>query len=204
MSHFASHIEENILGAECNAQTIAGLDEVGRGALAGPFVVGCFVRNIQDDLPSVKDSKKLSEKKRHALIHPLFEKANCWSLGIVTAKEISDFGMAWANTTGFNRALQNLPRVPDLVLYDGNPLQLKHHNTRNIIRGDQTHATISASSIIAKVIRDFFMEELHNEFPYYDFLHNKGYGTLIHREGLKQYGMVDGLHRKSFVSHLLV
>lgn len=204
MKPFASHAQENTYAKKNNATTIAGLDEVGRGALAGPFVVGCVTRNISTTFPPVKDSKLFSKSQRHNVIVPLLSQCSAWSVGIVEANEISQHGMAWAIIEGFTRALRLLPQQPDIVFYDGRQLPLSHPHAVNIVHGDVTHATIAASSIIAKVIRDLFMQDMHDSYPHYNFFDNKGYGTLTHRKALKKYGALTGVHRTSFVDHLLV
>lgn len=202
-SAFASTHDETIRARSIKAHTIAGLDEVGRGAISGPLVVGCFVRHTQRKMPAVKDSKALSPHKRRALLPQIFSSACAWSVGIVEANEISKNGMTWALCTAYNKALASLPFSPHLVLYDGRPQHLNHPQAHAIIRGDQTHATIAAASIIAKVVRDLFMDAIGEEYPSYFFHSHKGYGTRLHKQALQTYGAINGIHRTQFVKTFL-
>ncbi|MFA5030870.1 MAG: ribonuclease HII [Patescibacteria group bacterium] len=202
-SAFASTHNENVRAQSVGAQTIAGLDEVGRGAISGPLVVGCFVRDIQKTMPRVKDSKTLSPRMRQALLPKIFSCAHAWSIGIVEADDITLHGMSWALREAFNQALDRLPSVPDIVLYDGRPQKLHHPDSYAIINGDATHATIAAASIIAKVIRDLFMDAIGEEYPEYFFNTNKGYGTPLHKKALLAHGSIKGIHREKFVKTFL-
>lgn len=202
-SAFASTHDETILARSIGAQTIAGLDEVGRGAISGPLVVGCFVRNIQQKMPAVKDSKALSPQRRRILLPEIFSCACAWSVGIVEANEINLHGMTWALRTAYNQALASLPFSPHLVIYDGKSQHLNHPQAHAIIRGDQTHATIAAASIIAKVIRDVFMDAIGEDYPSYFFRSHKGYGTPMHKHALQMYGAINGIHRTQFVKTFL-
>jgi len=202
-SAFASTHNENIRARSANAQTIAGLDEVGRGAISGPLVVGCFVRDINSKMPKVKDSKLVSPKQRRKLLPEIFSCARMWSIGVVEADDITLYGMTWALREAFNQALSKLPSAPDIVLYDGRPQILNHPNSYPIINGDTTHATIAAASIIAKVIRDLFMDALAEDYPEYFFNAHKGYGTLLHKKALLAHGSIDGIHRQKFVKTFL-
>ena len=200
---FASTQDENFRAKSVNAQTIAGLDEVGRGAISGPLVVGCFVRDTQQKMPAVKDSKALSPHKRRTLLPKIFSCACAWSVGIVEANEISLHGMTWALRTAYNQALASLPFSPHLVIYDGLPQHLNHPQAHAIIRGDQTHATIAAASIIAKVVRDLFMDAIGEDYPAYFFHSHKGYGTPLHKQALQTNGAINGIHRTQFVKTFL-
>jgi len=202
-THQASQHIENKFARRIHAQTIAGLDEVGRGAISGPLVVGCFVRDIAQFMPEVEDSKMLTPKKRRALVPQLFTCSRAWSLGIVEANDISSRGMSWALHEAFSRALRALPFSPDLVFYDGAPQSLPHPAAHAVIRGDATHATIAAASIIAKVFRDLCMHALSETHPQYGFDAHKGYGTEKHKHALLAHGLLPGIHRTQFVQTFL-
>lgn len=199
----ASCEKENRIASSQNARTIAGLDEVGRGAISGPLVVGCFVRKIAQTLPRVRDSKMLTPRARRALVPKLFLCATEWSLGVVEASEINENGMGWAVPEAFRRALAALPTDPDILFYDGKPQSFFHPSAHAIIHGDQTHATISAASIIAKVIRDLFMQTMDEDYPQYHFSSHKGYGTRLHKKALKTFDSIEGIHRTQFVKTFL-
>lgn len=202
MSAFASVEEENRIARNLNAQTIGGMDEVGRGAVAGPLVSCCIIRKTTTTLESLKDSKELSPVQRHRLVPYIFDNSVAWGIGIVTVPELTRNGMTWAVTASFNRALKNAVRVSDVLFYDGRALKLDHQHAHPIIDGDATHATIAAASIIAKVVRDCFMHELDAELPLYGFAEHKGYGTAQHMASIIRNGMIDGIHRPLFLRNI--
>jgi len=196
---YASQQKENVLLEASGGSLIGGIDEVGRGALAGPLVSICYIRKITTTLPCVKDSKQLSPAERMRLLQPLFSAAECWGAGIVEADEIIDHGMSWAVRESFERALAACAIMPDLVLYDGRAVSLSHPNTIPQVKGDVHHATIASASIIAKVMRDILMTGLHASFPRYHFNEHKGYGTRQHLEAIHRWGMLPHIHRSTFI-----
>lgn len=190
---------ENATAKKYAARFVAGLDEVGRGAIAGPLVVGCVVRDVTKKFPLVADSKKLTPHQRMALVPEILSALSSWSVGIVEADEITERGMAWAIQTAFQRALDLLPMTPDLTLYDGRQMNIRAQNPVAIIKGDATRATIAAASILAKVIRDLFMHSLDVDFPQYGFAGHKGYGSEKHFDAIRTHGMLPHIHRTGFI-----
>lgn len=179
-------------------QYIAGIDEVGRGPLAGPVVAAAVILPRDFSVLGVDDSKKLSEKKREALYDQIIECAVAYSVGIADNYVIDEINILEATKLAMKKALKGLSVNPDYILIDA--LTLKDVTTpqRGIIKGDSISVSIAAASIIAKVTRDRLMKEYHERFPQYAFDHNKGYGTKDHYEGIKSYGTCL-LHRRSFL-----
>ena len=186
---------------------ICGIDEVGRGPLAGPVVAGAVVFLNKDNinphlLSSLNDSKKLSAKKREWLYEMIVDenkKGNLsYGIGLATAQEIDEINILQATFNAMRRAVDNLSVKPDVALIDGNqtPRPFKC-NVQTVIKGDSLSFSIAGASIVAKVYRDNLMQELAKKYPYYGFEKNAGYGTKAHIEGLKQYGICDE-HRKSY------
>lgn len=175
---------------------IAGVDEVGRGALAGPVVAGAV---ILKDFPiqGIMDSKKLTASKRERLAKDIRREALAYAIGQASAKEIDTYNILNATLLAMKRAVQNLAIIPDQVLIDGNCSPILPYPTQTIIRGDQLSPVISAASIFAKVCRDRLMQDLHQHYPQYGFAQHKGYGTAQHQAALWQYGCTP-LHRFSF------
>lgn len=183
-----------------NVRSLAGMDEVGRGSLAGPLIAAACVFDVNEEIPeSITDSKVLSQKQRHALLPIIFSFARAWSIGIVEADEINERGMGWAAQEVFVRTLHQLPHKPEAVIYDGRKISLDHVKTKNVIDGDALCQTIAAASIIAKVTRDLMMMSLHEDYPQYDFFSHKGYGAQKHYEAIKKYGMIPHVHRTGFI-----
>lgn len=184
---------------------IAGVDEAGRGPLAGPVVAAAVILDPQHPLPGLKDSKLLSEKKREQLLLLIQENALAWAVGRASVEEIDQLNILQASLLAMQRAVAALQWVPELALIDGNrcPANLPCP-ARAIIGGDQTVPAISAASIIAKVTRDREMLDWHVQFPQYGFARHKGYGTQAHLEALSAYGP-SPIHRHSFapVSEML-
>jgi len=174
---------------------VCGIDEAGRGAIAGPLVAAAVILPPRCDIP-LDDSKKLSPKERSAIAHRIKETAIGIGLGIVEPNEIDAKGLSWANKEAFKRALLDLDVevkgiITDALKIDTDIFQI------NIIDGDEICASVSAASIIAKVSRDSIMDYYDRLFPQYDFSHNKGYPTPSHRERLKIY-KPSIIHRVSF------
>lgn len=184
---------------------IAGVDEVGRGPLAGP-IVACAVildlNNIDDIILEINDSKLLSKEKREALDKIIREKAISFSIAEISNKEIDEKGIGYANNKIFADACMNLSQKPDLVLSDGYLIKNFDIDNKFVIKGDRKSASIACASILAKVYRDNIMKNYHNEYPNYDFNNNSGYGTKKHLEGIKKFGITP-IHRKSFLKNIL-
>ena len=182
-------------------EKICGIDEAGRGPLAGPVVVAAVIMPQDSMIEGVNDSKKVSEKKREKLYEEITEEAIAWGVGIIDPQEIDDINILNATKKGLTTALKELTEKPDLILVDaltgidtlGIPYQ-------SIIKGDAKSYSIAAASIIAKVTRDRIIRELDKIYPQYGFEKHKGYGTKMHIEAIKEYGITP-LHRKTFVKN---
>lgn len=177
---------------------IAGVDEVGRGCLAGP-VVACAVVISQDQLKalSADDSKKLSDKKRRVLSLQITNSAMAWSIGVASAEEIDDINILQASLLAMRRAVHGCLIKPDMVLVDGRDDPGLSIPTKTIINGDAIEPAIGCASIVAKVFRDDLMMAYAAEFPGYGLEKHKGYGTKVHLNALQHLG-VTPIHRKSF------
>lgn len=186
---------------------ICGIDEAGRGPLAGPVVVGAAVMPRDSKLELVNDSKKVTEKRREILYDRITEEALAWGVGIISEKEIDELNILNATKKGLHLALgeviEKLKQKPDIVIVDA----LREIDTfeipyQSIIKGDATCYSISCASILAKVTRDRIMREWNEVYPMYDFEKNKGYGTAEHIKALKQYGPCP-IHRRTFIKHFV-
>jgi ribonuclease HII len=176
---------------------VAGIDEVGRGPLAGAVVAAAVILDPKHPIKGLTDSKKLSEKKRNALDCEIKEKALAWSLGRAEVEEIDCINILQASLLAMQRAVELLSIKPDHLKIDGNQLLSIDYSMEAIVKGDLTVAEISAASIIAKVARDKEMVSLDALYPEYGFAAHKGYPTKKHREALLKYG-VTPIHRRSF------
>lgn len=182
---------------------IAGIDEVGRGAFAGPVVTAAvvFPKNcvFKDPiLHEINDSKLLSSNKRQALAHKIRLTALCYNVTEISLDYINTYGIKRAVQVGFYKSVMSLSRFPDFCLIDAFFIQkLPREIQKPIIHGDRLSISIAAASIIAKVYRDELMERLHQKIPTYNFAQNKGYGTKFHRDQIKIHGL-SSLHRRSF------
>ena len=180
---------------------LCGIDEVGRGPLAGSVYAAAFIfPNYEID--GVNDSKKLSSKKRERIFKIIVEKRFTYALGISSVDEIDKINILNATHIAMQRALENLPIIPDLVLIDGSYAPNFGLKTENIVKGDSISYSIACASIVAKVLRDDYMNNMDKEFPIYDFKKNKGYGTKYHIESLKKFGPCK-IHRRSFLTRIL-
>jgi len=182
---------------------IAGIDEAGRGPLAGPVVVGIAIMKPDSFIEGVNDSKKISEKKREKLYEQITEEAIDWAVGIVDQTEIDEINILNATKKALHMAISNLKVKPDRILVDA----LEHIDTcgvpyTSIIKGDAKVYSISAASIIAKVTRDRMMQEYDEIYPQYGFAGHKGYGTAKHIQAIKEYGPCP-IHRKSFIKNFV-
>ncbi|OUS13166.1 ribonuclease HII [Gammaproteobacteria bacterium 53_120_T64] len=176
---------------------LAGVDEVGRGPLAGDVVTAAVILDPERPIVGLADSKKLSEKRREMLYHEIKEKALHWTLGRASVAEIDAINILQATMLAMVRAVDALPLVPELVLVDGNRLPMWDYSAQAIVGGDGRIAAISAASIIAKVTRDAELTELDERYPGYGFAAHKGYGTAQHLAALQALGP-SPVHRQSF------
>ncbi|GJJ79953.1 ribonuclease HII [Pasteurella canis] len=178
-------------------ELIAGVDEVGRGPLVGPVVTAAVILDPNKRIEELKDSKKLSEKKRLLLAEEIKQKALAWSLGRAEPEEIDELNILHATMLAMQRAVENLKISPHLVLVDGNRVPNLEIPAQAIVKGDSLVAEISAASILAKVARDQEMKELDQQYPQYAFAQHKGYPTKLHLEKLAEFGPLPQ-HRRSF------
>ena len=176
---------------------IAGVDEVGRGPLAGPVVAGAVVLPEKHEIEGLMDSKKLTKKKREMLYPIILAKALGTGIGIVSVQKIDEINIREATFLAMERALSNLPMVPDSALIDGESLKSQIIPNKGIIKGDDKIDSIKAASIIAKVTRDRIMFHYGKIFPEYGFEQNSGYGTKAHMEALRIYKSTP-IHRRTF------
>lgn len=181
---------------------IAGVDEAGRGPLAGPVIAAAVIFSPEADIEGVNDSKKLSEKRRDELFPLIVEKALCFAYDIVSNKTIDEINILNASLLAMKNASESLKIRPDLVLIDGNKTFNSSLNTKAIIKGDANSFSIAAASIVAKVLRDKIMIDLHDDFPAYNWAKNKGYPTKEHIAAIKAKGTTP-FHRKSFLRNIL-
>ena len=176
---------------------IAGVDEAGRGPLAGPVVSAAVILNPQTNLIGLKDSKKLSAEKRQSLSNEIKIHSVSWSIGVATVQEIDDLNILRASLLSMTRAIKNLSEVPEKVIVDGQYTPEIDVPCEAIIRGDSLEESIMAASILAKVERDKIMLELDKKYPNYKFGQHKGYPTKIHMDALREFGPCIE-HRQSF------
>ncbi len=185
-----SHYMDNVVEAGC--------DEAGRGCLAGSVYAAAvvFPENYAND--AINDSKQLSDHRRKELRRIIERDALAWAVGIVTPEEIDHINILNASILAMHRALDALSLRPQHIIVDGNRFRRYHdipHQT--VVKGDGKFLSIAAASILAKTYRDDYMDKLHEEYPVYDWLSNKGYPTRRHRDALRQYGITP-YHRRSF------
>ncbi len=185
---------------------IGGIDEAGRGPLAGPVVAACCVLPRDAEILYLNDSKKLSEKRREALLPEIEEKALAFGYGIVSEKRIDEINILNATYEAMRLAIaqveEKLGRAPELLLNDAVTIPGVSIPQLPIIKGDAKSVSIAAASIIAKVTRDHLMLDYDQKYPEYGFAKNKGYGTKVHIEALKQYGPCE-IHRRSFIKNFV-
>lgn len=181
---------------------ICGIDEVGRGPLAGPVVAGAVILPKDCDILYINDSKQLSEKKREELYDIIMEKAIACAVGYATPERIDEINILQATYEAMREAINKLTPTPDILLNDAVNIPGVAIPQVPIIKGDAKSISIGAASIIAKVTRDRLMVEYDKVFPEYDFAGNKGYGSASHIEALKKYGPTP-IHRKSFIKNFV-
>ena len=179
-----------------------GVDEAGRGPLCGPVCCAAVILDPENPIEGVNDSKKLSEKKREALYDQIMEKAVAVSIEFVSPQEIDEKNILWATMAGMKRAVEKLEFVPAFVLVDGNrtPPDLLIPAAPQV-KGDAVSASIAAASILAKVSRDRYMQELDKQYPQYKLAQHKGYPTKLHYELIEKYG-IQPFYRRSFLKKL--
>ncbi len=176
---------------------IAGVDEVGRGPLAGPVVTAAVILDPARPITGLTDSKKLTQKRREQLVPIIQQQALCWAMGRAEVAEIDQLNILQASLLAMQRAVAALSIQPTEVLVDGTHLPVFNCPAQAIIKGDLSQPAIAAASILAKVARDAEMLDWHQQFPGYGFDRHKGYPTLQHRQALIELGPTD-IHRRSF------
>lgn len=181
--------------------SVCGVDEAGRGPLAGPVCAAAVILPLDCEIEGLNDSKKLSEKKRDALYDIIKEKAVAYSIAMVDEKTIDEINILQATFKAMREAIDGLPVKPDLALIDGNQKPQSGIEERTVVKGDAKSMSIAAASVLAKVTRDRFMLELDEKYPEYQFKKHKGYGTKLHYEALEKYG-VSPVHRVTFLKKL--
>lgn len=181
---------------------IAGVDEAGRGPLAGPVYAAAVILPDNCDIEGINDSKKLTEKKREKLYDEIIEKAVAWSVSAVDEKVIDEINILNATHLAMNNAVNSLQIEPDYVIIDGNSIKNMTLPHETVVKGDAKCISIAAASILAKVSRDRYITQLAEQYPEYGFEKHKGYGTKAHYAALEEYGITP-IHRKTFLKKLL-
>ena len=176
---------------------LCGIDEAGRGPIAGPVVAAAVIFSDDIYIDSVFDSKKVSHKKRSELFEQIKHAALAFGIGLATRDEIDALNILQATKLAMNRAVEKLKIKPEKIIADGNFYSSPVSPVENIIHGDEKSFSIAAASILAKVTRDRIMEELGNSYPHFSFAHHKGYCTKAHIDELLEHGYTD-IHRRSF------
>ncbi len=180
---------------------VCGVDEAGRGPLAGPVYAAAVLLRPGQHFEGLDDSKKLTEKKREALYARVTAEALGWSVAFATAEEIDELNILNATYLAMNRAIEGLSPAPAFALIDGNRSEGIRLPNRTVVGGDGVYEAIAAASVLAKVTRDRFMLEMAEKYPEYAFEKHKGYGTKLHYERLREYGP-SPIHRRSFLKKL--
>ena len=189
-------IEEEFFGK--GIKVIAGVDEAGRGPLAGPVCAAAVILPPSVDIPGLNDSKKLSDKQRRTLMPIIQEKALAYGIAFATEAEIDRINILQATFLAMQRAVSQLPVKPELLLIDGNRKCDFGIDAQTVIHGDSLSASIAAASVLAKVTRDDYMLEQAQKYPQYGFEVHKGYGTKAHYAALEAHGHC-GIHRLTFL-----
>lgn len=188
--------EKEFYSSSC--KLIVGVDEAGRGPLAGPVFAAAalFAPGFEDDL--IDDSKKLTAKKREALFDIIKEKALAYGIASVSADDIDKYNIYEATKICMKKAIEQIGIDYDLIITDAMPLYVKNKKVIAMIKGDAQCLNVAAASILAKVSRDRYMDELDKQYPEYGFAKHKGYGTKAHIDAINKYGPIDHVHRKTF------
>lgn len=190
---------------QCTEQgysSICGVDEAGRGPLAGPVCAAAVILKPNDIIEGVNDSKKLSEKKREALYDVIKDRAVAYSIAFASVEEIEELNILNATMLAMKRAVEGLSKAADYAIIDGNKTPDLSIPCSAIVKGDANSMSIAAASILAKVTRDRLMLEYDKEYPQYMFAKHKGYGTKIHTQAIREYGPCP-IHRMSFLKKIL-
>ncbi len=181
---------------------VAGIDEAGRGPLAGPVVVACVIMPKNSMIEGINDSKKISEKKRETLYEKILEEAVSYGVGIINQEEIDEINILQATKKALTEAVKSMEIKPQVILVDAlTGIDTIGIPYKSIIKGDAKSYSIGAASIIAKVTRDRIMREWDKVYPQYGFAGHKGYGTAKHMQAIREYGICP-LHRKTFVKNI--
>ena len=188
---------------------IAGVDEVGRGPLAGPVVAAACIFDRDVDIVGIDDSKKISEKKREQLFDEIKDKALAYGIGEASCEVIDEINILEATKLAMKKAIEEADKMLEskgrdriqIVIFDAVEINDLKKEQMSVIKGDQTYFSVAAASILAKVTRDNLMKEYDKVYPEYGFASNKGYGTKAHYEGIKKAGITE-IHRKSFLKNL--
>ena len=190
--------------ADKGFKAICGIDEAGRGPLAGPVYAAAVILPPDCEIEGLNDSKKLTEKKREALFDVIIEKALAYGIGTASEKEIDEINILNATFLAMKRAVEALEIKPDLALIDGNqkPKIGSDITEVTVVKGDAKSMSIAAASVLAKVSRDRYMLEMAEKYPQYEFEKHKGYGTKLHYEKIAEYGISD-IHRRSFLKKII-
>ncbi|HOB35959.1 MAG TPA: ribonuclease HII [Candidatus Avimonas sp.] len=184
-------------------KVICGIDEAGRGPLAGPVFAAAVILDLNKEIEGLNDSKKLTEQKRERLFGLITENSLAYSIAHATVEEIEEYNILQATMLAMRRAVEQLPIKPDIILVDGNrvPSSLPVP-AYSVVKGDSLSASIAAASILAKVSRDRYMREMDLKYPCYQFSKHKGYGTALHIQLIRQYGC-SSIHRRSFLTKII-
>ncbi len=180
---------------------VCGIDEAGRGPLAGDVYAAAVIFDDDVVIEGINDSKKLSEKKREKLFDEIVAKAKAYCIATASVEEIEEINILNAAMLAMKRAYEGLGMTADVALIDGNKTPSLECKTFAVVKGDATSQSIAAASILAKVARDRYMQKLDEEYPAYQFSKHKGYGTKLHYEMLKAHG-ISPVHRRSFLKNL--
>ena len=183
-------------------KTVCGVDEAGRGPLAGPVYAAAVILPVETEIAGLNDSKKLSKKKREELFDIINDVAISVSVGTASEKEIDEINILNATFLAMKRAVEGLEISPDYAIIDGNRAPNLEIPTETVVKGDGKVMSVAAASIIAKVSRDRFMLKMAEQYPEYQFEKHKGYGTRLHYEMIEKYG-VSPIHRRSFLKKIL-
>lgn len=181
---------------------VCGIDEAGRGPLAGPVYAACVILPECCVINGINDSKKLSEKKRELLFDEITQKALDYNIASVDEKIIDEINILNATHLAMNDAIEGMKIKPDFALIDGNSIKNMKTPHQTIVKGDAKSISIAAASILAKVARDRYITEISDKYPQYEFAKHKGYGTKLHTDLLKQYGPCE-IHRRTFLTKIL-
>ncbi len=184
-----------------SVESFCGVDEAGRGPLAGDVYAAAVILDPQNPIEGLNDSKKLSEKKREALYDEIIEKAKDYCIARATVAEIEEINILAAAMLAMKRAVSGLSEKPKLALIDGNKIPDLDIEAKAVVKGDATSESIAAASILAKVERDRYMKKMAEEYPQYVFEKHKGYGTKLHCEKIIEYGPCP-IHRPSFLKKI--